>query len=171
LHAVRYCSKSRTRVEGPWLKGITIRKPVSIVSQLKDWQQIEYDILCTEPNDRTVRWVWEPNGNVGKTAFVKYCLAKVPGTVVLSGKATDMYHILAKYHEKHDIQCVIVTLTRAVEQYVSYSALECIKDGLVVSGKYDSTVLNFNPPHVLVLANFGPDTTKLSADRWDIKQL
>ena len=172
IAAVKYCSKSKTRVDGPWSKGITLRAEVRVVSDLRPWQAAELLRLeHTMPDDRTVRWIWDSVGNTGKTKFAIYCLQKLPGTVIVSGKGSDAAHILAKAYAKHDILLVIFTYTRSVEQYVSYSLIESIKDGLVVSGKYDSTVLNFNPPHVLVLANFAPDMTKLSADRWSVVNL
>ena len=54
---------------------------------------------------------------------------------------------------------------------MSYSAIESLKDGLLFSGKYEGGVKLFPPPHVVIFANFLPDMTKLSIDRWDIHTL
>jgi len=60
---------------------------------------------------------------------------------------------------------------RSKENYISYEALEEIKDGLFFSGKYESGMVCINPPHVVVLCNFAPDESKLSKDRWVIKNI
>lgn len=171
VRAVQYCTKSDGCIDGPWSKGVAIREPLRVIDQLRPWQAAELVHLTATPDDRKVRWLYDHQGGTGKTRFAVYCSVKVPGTVIVSGKGGDIAHILAKYYETRDIKLVIFTFTRSVEQFVSYSMIESVKDGLVVSGKYDSTVLTFNPPHVLVLANFAPDKSKLSADRWDILSL
>lgn len=63
-------------------------------------------------------------------------------------------------------------LARSTEDFVSYSALESLKDGLIFSGKYESKLKCFSQPHVLVFANFGPNDCedekgkiKISPDR------
>lgn len=38
----------------------------------------------------------------------------------------------------------------------------------MVSTKYESTTFFFNKPIVLVFANFKPDRSKLSSDRWNV---
>lgn len=171
IKAVKYCMKSETRIDGPWTKGVLVRNPVKTISVLRGWQQAEYDRLCGEPDDRSVRWLYDTTGNVGKTQFAKYLLVRLRGVCVVSGKGANMLHILAKAVEKEDVKIVVFLFTRSVEDYVSYSTIESVKDGLVVSGKYDSQTIVMNSPHVLVLANFKPDESKLSADRWDIREI
>lgn len=53
-------------------------------------------------------------------------------------------------------------------EYVSYSALEELKDGIFFSGKYESSMVMTNNLHIFVFANFEPDRSKLSKDRWEI---
>ncbi len=52
-----------------------------------------------------------------------------------------------------------------------YSGLPQSKNGVLFSPKYESGQKIFKPPHVFVFANYEPDQTKLSADRWNIVQL
>jgi hypothetical protein len=49
--------------------------------------------------------------------------------------------------------------------------MENVKDGLFFSTKYESGMVRYNPPHVIVFANVPPDVTKMSADRWVIKEI
>ena len=41
-----------------------------------------------------------------------------------------------------------------------------IKDGVFYNGRYKKEELIFKSPHVIVFANYRPDLTKLTADRW-----
>jgi len=54
---------------------------------------------------------------------------------------------------------------------VVYEVIELLHNGYVCSGKYDSKSFRFAPPHVFVFANFAPDETTLSADRWKITNI
>ena len=47
--------------------------------------------------------------------------------------------------------------------------LEAIKDGTAISGKYQSEVVRFKTPNVvIVFSNVDPDMQQLSRDRWQI---
>lgn len=171
VRAVQYCSKSTTRVDGPWMKGVNVRRPVTVVTELRPWQAEEARRCALPPDDRAVRWLFDTEGGTGKTQFAKYMAVSHKSVAVLSGRGADMLHILAKAVATREITVVIFMFTRAVEGFVSYSTIEAIKDGIVCSGKYDSELILMNSPHVLVLANFEPDRSRLSADRWDIVNL
>lgn len=58
-----------------------------------------------------------------------------------------------------------------MENYVSYEAIESVKDGIFFSGKYESGMTIFNQPHIICFANFAPDIGKMSSDRWKIFEL
>ena len=55
--ALLYCSKSDTRIDGPWCFGIP-DAPIRI-PPLKDWQQDLLTIIDQEPDSRTIYWCWE----------------------------------------------------------------------------------------------------------------
>ena len=68
--------------------------------------------------------------------------------------------------------CVLMNLPRSYDSsFLSYPALECVKDMLFFSGKYGSAMVNGPPPHVMIFANEPPDVTKLSRDRWCIREI
>ena len=52
-----------------------------------------------------------------------------------------------------------------------HTTLESMKNGYIVSGKYEGRIRSFKPCPVCVLANFLPDYTKLSMDRWEVVEL
>ena len=50
-----------------------------------------------------------------------------------------------------------------------YPVLEAIKDGTAINGKYQSDVVRFKTPNVvIVFSNVHPDVMQLSRDRWQI---
>ena len=54
----------------------------------------------------------------------------------------------------------------------NYTILESIKDGIAVSSKYNSSILQFKIPNVLVVfSNHIPNTKELSKDRWKIYRI
>ena len=60
--------------------------------------------------------------------------------------------------------------TRATDkENQNYAVLEHIKDGSAVSPKYNSCVINFKIPNiVIVFSNNKPEASHLSNDRWKI---
>jgi hypothetical protein len=64
-----------------------------------------------------------------------------------------------------------ITFFACNQNKVSYSSIECIKNGMITNTKYETGFKVFNPPHVVVFSNFPPDEEKLSADRWNIKEI
>lgn len=176
--AVRnYVTKDATKEEGPWGYGVPgVENPeeeIDIITDLRPWQkEVEELVAETCHDNRTIYWYWEPQGNMGKTALAKYLVVK-HGAFVLSGKAADCKAAIAKRKEKGKTipGIMVFHYTRTNEHFVSYEALEAIKDGIFFSGKYESDMVVYNCPHVIVMANFPPDYTKLSGDRWKVVQI
>lgn len=164
-----YCSK-----EGNVRTNIKLKKKLEDPMkglELKPWQVEILNILNQPPDTRKIHWYWESNGKVGKTTFAKH-LALTRGAIVLSGKSADIKDGVRRYLEKHDeVNLAIFHYVKTQEEYISYEALESIKDGMFFSGKFESGMVLFNQPHIIILANFKPDTSKLSKDRWIIKNI
>lgn len=168
--AINYCCKIETRIDGPWAKGIKIPRQIKLINPNdRPWQANYIKEISEEPDDRTIVWVADYEGGMGKTSLAKYLVIKHKALVV-SGKATDIKYAVMKHIEKFgslDIVCFL--FPRTVENYISYDAIESLKDGLFFSAKYESGMCVFAPPHVLCLANFEPDRSALTKDRWDIR--
>lgn len=159
-----YCKKSDTRINGPW-SHLTVW--INTISDLNWWQKEVWDMIGnTSPDDRKIYWFWDEVGNIGKTAFTKKCAIELGATVLNNGSFSDI-----AYSMPDDPKLVIFNLPRSLECRVNYSAIECIKDGMIFSAKYESKTKYFNAPHVLVFANFEPDITSMSLDRWEIINL
>jgi hypothetical protein len=52
-----------------------------------------------------------------------------------------------------------------------YSLCEHLKNGVLMSTKYESMSVQFAVPHVIIFANWEPDYTKWSPDRYDVTNL
>ncbi len=165
---ITYCSK-----DGQYQTNLPIPRPVEI-DDIYGWQKKVFDITENKADKRTVHWFWEPYGNYGKTALVRY-LVHHKNAIICAGKAADAKYFIVKYKEKHDAypDVVIFNLPRTMEKFVSYQALEEIKDGVFGSSKYECEPVLMNPPHLLVFANFAPDLTNpgLSLDRFYIRNV
>lgn len=166
--SIAYASKEKTRCGRQFSKGIEIPKPLKILKEedLYIWQKKIIALIDTEPDDRTIHWVWEMNGCTGKTQLIKYLLTTRNDVIaVSSGKGPDLAYAVSC---AKNFNTVLIFLPRSLENMVNYMMIESIKDGLVFSGKYESKTLIFNSPHVIVFANFEPFILALSLDRWQI---
>lgn len=167
---LKYCSKDNNYITNiPEAK--KLKDPLEGKTLYK-WQQDIITILNGEVDERVIYWYWEPTGCVGKTSFVRSWCLKHPNTIMLSGKANDIkagvsFHIKLK----KELDVAFFHFTRSNEEFVSYEALEAVKDGIFFSGKYESSMVQFDPPHIIVFANFEPNYDKLSKDRWVIVEI
>lgn len=167
----QYCMKEETRVEGPWADHpIYLARDLSIMSKPRPWQQSVMDIIKKEPDDRTIHWICDLGGNVGKSKLLKYlCYNKLAKRVPL-GNATQ---IKTNVFSQGAHRCYVVDLPRTTGNTESMkdliSALEEIKNGWVASamyGKYQELMME--PPHVFVISNEYPPMNMMSMDRWKL---
>lgn len=131
----------------------------------RPWQADVIALVNTDPDPRKVYWYYDPVGNAGKTYLAKYLIDNHNAFYSCGGKAMDITY---SYNYQ---PIVILDYVRDAQDYVNYSVLEMFKNGLIQSNKYESTLKRINPPHLIIFANFLPDETKMSADRWVITQL
>lgn len=127
------------------------------------WQQAILDVVLKEPPcPRKVYWLYEEDGNVGKSYLTRYLASKHNAYCPDVTKIQDIYY--AYNYEP----IVIFDIPRAKYEQMDaiYPVLEQFKNGRFFSGKYQSQVMMFKVPHVIVFANFPPDRSKLSQDRW-----
>lgn len=168
--SIDYCQKSKTSKEGsePYIFGFP--KPLKTITNLYPWQKEIEDIILNEPDDRTVNWFWEAKGKVGKSAFCRYMAIKHKVCCIQGGKLRDIMNIIFNL-DMDKTTMIMIDIPRNNQNKVSYSSIECIKNGMITNTKFETGFKVFNPPHVIVFSNFPPDEEKLSADRWNIKEL
>lgn len=162
INNINYCSKDGNVVS------YGFPKPINIITDLRPWQlQIE-SWLLQEPDPRKLYWIYETEGNVGKSVFTKYLVVKHKALFCDGGKKSDIINLV--FNNDMDACNIIVwDIPRCNLGNVSYSAIESIKNGLVCNTKYETGTKVFNPPHVIVFANSEPSILEnLSMDRWQI---
>lgn len=136
--------------------------------ELREWQQRLDDRLAVEPDDRKIIFVVDETGNTGKSFFVKYYLDKHPlsAQFLSIGKRDDIAHAV-KTHNR----VFLFDIPRLNLQYLQFPVLEQMKNGLLMSPKYHSTVKRFSSKvHIVIFTNEHPDDVQpnvLSEDRYE----
>lgn len=138
----------------------------------KDWRprvwQNEVIKMVSKPseNDRNIFWFSDPVGGRGKTKLADYLELFHDAEILENGSTKDVVH---GWQMK---PVVIFDLSRSQADYINYGVIESIKNNRAFSGKYDSrTKRGRGCNHVIVFANWPPDTSKMSADRFIIRHL
>lgn len=132
----------------------------------KEWQSALRDELSNEPDDRTIKFIVDPEGGKGKTWFCRWMLTEQPESVQIHsvGGFTNIAHMVDE--TKH---IYLFNIGRGQMEHLCYPILEALKDRLLQSPKYHGRRLTWTRnTHVVVLSNEEPDYTKLTADRYDV---
>lgn len=128
------------------------------------------DILNGPVLERKIIWLWSDDGKMGKTQLIRKWVAERHAQFVLGGTYNNVMNLIANT-DMNTCRHVFFSLPKDCT-YVSYNALESLKDGLVSNMKsHTNTSVIFNPPHVVVFANMPPDKSRLMSDRWIIHKI
>lgn len=143
-----------------YLARLTEHTPaVDAPAQWREWQSALLAYLESEEaiaDDRTIVWVTDPAGGMGKSTLVRYLVANA-GATMLNGKIADMAHAYAG----EGICLFDVTRTQLEHMDHLYSFAEALKNGVIFSPKYESGMKVFKPPRVVFFAN-----TTFSPGKW-----
>ena len=155
--------KNKKRLESGFL---SFYKRLNIV--FNQWQAELYEELLIEPHPRKIIWYIDRAGGSGKSTFAAVYISRMTTNVVRYGAVKPSDMALSYKGER----VVFFDLARASYDWLPLCALmEEIKNGEIFSGKYESCTKRFEPPHVVVFANFGPPGCAFSHDRIDIRFL
>jgi hypothetical protein len=141
-------------------------------TELRNWQNELLSIVNGPVQPRRVSWWWEARGNVGKSFMARHLALHCNSVICQMMKKSDLLHMLTKTLQGK--KSVVFDLTRSSEAgavSVVYEVLEMLSNGYICSGKYDSQNLWIQPLHLIVFANFEPDRSAMSEDRWDIHHI
>lgn len=165
--AFAYCLKKESRVAGPWGD-----KPIYMGQDLlkvpRPWQQEIISAIAKDPDSRTINWVWEADGNVGKSALAKYLAWNKMAIRIPPGNATQIKTYTIAVGSS---RCYLVDFPRTdgkeERDTDMFSAVEDVKNGWIVSAMYGKVQeLFMEPPHVWCFANRKPNRKLVSRDRW-----
>lgn len=170
-----YCKKQETKAGETFEFSKKRKRPATKDplenKELKPWQQEIIDMIEIEPDERTIHWYVDKKGNGGKSSLAKHLYLKYKGDIIcVTGKASDIKYMIKQFleNEENILKIIIFDFSRSQETFVSYQAIEEVKNGLIFNTKYECGMIDFNPPHVIIFSNFEPEKEKLSLDRWNI---
>lgn len=170
---IKYCSKELTR-DGEIVENcLPVKIPDPLEGkELYPFQQDIINILNSPPDNRTIHWIFEEKGNVGKTTLARH-LILTKKVIYLTGAAADMKFGINKWIQEkgNTLDGILLYYPREKENYISYSGLEELKDAQFFSTKFESGMCIYPHTHIIVLCNFYPDVGKMSKDRWKIYQI
>lgn len=135
--------------------------------QLKPWQQL-LEIVLMKQTNRQVMWVFDPVGNVGKSWFMSYMMARhnwMPFDAKTS--ADSIGHMIVD----QDPDGIMFDIPRA-DTSISWKTIEQLKNGVITTTKYRGFTGPIGTKKLLIFSNFAPtDLSVLSRDRWIIYQI
>nr|QUS52591.1 replication protein [Mute swan feces associated circular virus 3] len=171
---LEYCSK-----DGKAITNIPLSREKQILKKKygnvtwRPWQVKVIEISKTEPNDRTIHWIVDIDGNSGKSFLAQY-LCLTDKVIIADGKKADIFNQLKTWMDDHEYESpriILCDVPRYNIGFVNYGLLEQLKNGFVYSGKYEGGVCHFESPHVFVFANSYPDEDNWTKDRIEIIEL
>lgn len=133
------------------------------------WQRDLFETLLEDADPREIVFFSDAEGNKGKTWLCQYMLSKYPERVQYLGiaKRDDLCFMI---DPSKDI--FLLDVPRQQMEYLQYPVLEMLKNRLVVSPKYGSTVKQLTKvPHVVVFANEYPNMDAMSNDRYIVNEI
>ena len=134
---------------------------------LFEWQ---FDVMekLFKQDPRKILWVTDSSGNRGKTFLCSY-LSILYRFQYLDGQLNcrDLASLVDKTSNG-----VVFDVSRSSKASFDYGALESLKNGILISGKYRGHCKRFTTPmKIAVFSNSFPVIENLSRDRWDIVNL
>ncbi|ARI50301.1 satellite replication initiator protein [Sophora alopecuroides yellow stunt alphasatellite 6] len=127
----------------------------------QDWKRQLESALAENASPRSILWVYGPQGGEGKTTKAKELITR-GFFYTRGGKKDDVAYSYVEDPTRH----VVFDIPRDMQEYCNYSLIEMLKDRIIISNKYEPiTNCQVANIHVIVMANFLPDVTKISEDR------
>jgi len=180
---IEYCTKDATNIVRVGLPQTELELAAQRKEEVRQyfenktwrpWQQAIIDELDGPRDERKIIWVYEETGGVGKTLLSQYLHWK-HDAVLATGKKADVFNQVYEHSKKHlHVSVAVMDIPREVADMVHYGTIECIKNGMLFSGKYEGgcwSQSRDNAAHILCLANTPPKVEKLSKDRWAVYKI
>jgi hypothetical protein len=129
---------------------------------LRPWQRCVVNALSTQ-NDRTVLWVFDYDGNSGKTELSHYLMYKLNYQILKAAEARDVCGMI-----ESNSNGFVFDFARSDVSKINdfFSLIEDLKGRFLISTKYRGSVKTPRSNTVVVFANQLPNLELLSMDRW-----
>lgn len=131
----------------------------------REWHEVCNEYI-NQPDNRTVMFVVDELGGMGKTTYANHLLDERSDVQYLKPEKEANIALLLDPSKK----IFLFDCPRSrLDIPLPYNTIEGIKDGYVVSGKYQSCMKSFTVPNtVIVFTNEAPDPARFSHDRWNV---
>lgn len=171
-----YCMKANTRIAGPWMDPTYVEpyrgEDLPEEKDLWPWQRTMLEELRQPADKRTIHWIFDRVGNVGKSTFTKYLdVHNIAESYELMALSDTKYQVIKDGPKKAYIFDIPRTKPKTIDMAELYAAMESIKNGKLKGGKYEGGKLNMRCPHVYVFANMPPAKACMSQDRWKVREI
>lgn len=166
-----YVTKAETRIAGPWADcPIYLGRDIACMHKPRPWQKDLMAILSKQPNSRTIIWINDGQGNVGKSVLIKHLCFNNLAKKVPMGNATQLKtNVITQGPSRIYVGDLPRTLGTTEKMTDLISACEEIKNGYVASAMYGKhQELFMEPPHLVLFANTAPPREMMSQDRWRV---
>lgn len=122
------------------------------------WMDEYAELIKTKACPRTIHWIWDEEGNKGKTAFAQWLWHNVDDVVIVSGKTADMLNGVATFDIKHGYTPSVVVVDVPRSGGINAEGLEAVKNMFFYSPKYEGHQVSGQRPHLFIFSN--------SVDHW-----
>lgn len=137
------------------------------LNELYPWQKTLKQAIDTDPDDRSMICVLDPEGGKGKSRFANAMTHAFRDKVInlSNGRGIDMAHTLAN---APDVRLIQVVLSRQMQETTNLKFLEQAKDGHFMTAKYQSRNITLETPHIVIYSNYALNWKEVTTDRWRI---
>lgn len=121
-------------------------------------------------DDRTIIWIHDPKGGVGKSKLVKWMCSRFNGITKISFGTSNQLRSAIIAAGIHKVYFIDIPRTLGTEDSLNsvITNLEDLKNGFVVSAFYGKhQTLMLDPPHIVVFSNMVCPIKLMSEDRWE----
>ncbi len=173
----KYCNKDALKegIEMTFVHGYKIKPPIKVIKTLRPFQLEIEQMLLGPVNEGKIIWIYDAEGQLGKTQLLRYLHTKHEMPFSYGGKASDIINLVFNHKDyllSTDKGVMIYNFGRDTDnEKISYKSMEQISDGCISNTKFETGCFVCNKPHVLVMANCLPRESSLSAGRWIIKTI
>lgn len=171
-----YVTKGDTRIDGPWKDSDpeppkrTRQLTGFLENELRPWQQ-QVLMWCHLTDDRSIRLIYDPVGNSGKSIFSEFLEYKRLAFEMPPFR--QMEDILACAID-NIMPAYIIDMPRGMKKDKLgefYSGLEALKNGVAYDKRYKFRKVRFDRPQVIVFTNVLPAFELMSKDRWCVYEM
>lgn len=139
-----------------------------------DLWQAQYLKLIETQDVRQIDVAYDPQGNKGKSWLINHLFetGKAHYIPPYATSIEKMVQTTASLYLQEWRPYLVIDIPRAFNwSNQIYTAIESIKDGIVMDMRYSARPINIRGVKVVITCNDAPKVNKLSADRWRISTL